>query len=77
MNEVILKFTVPEAFHGVQAKYFLKKRCRISARLLASLKRTYLGISREGMLLKATDKIYAAAGRKQSNSDRNAAGHTL
>ncbi len=59
MNEVILKFTVPEAFHGVQAKYFLKKRCRISARLLASLKRTYLGISREGMLLKATDKIYA------------------
>lgn len=58
MNEAILSFTVPKTFHGVQAKYFLRKNCKISARLLAALKRTDLGISRNGVLLKATDKIY-------------------
>ena len=58
MNEVILKFTVPETCNDVQAKYFLRKNCKISARLLTALKKINLGISRDGTLLKATDKIY-------------------
>lgn len=57
MNEIILKFEVPEQFDNVQAKWFLRNYCNISARLLTSLKRVELGISRNGSLLRVVDYI--------------------
>lgn len=59
MNEIILKFEVPQQFDNTQAKWFLRNYCNISSRLLTSLKRVELGISRNGSLLRVVDNINA------------------
>lgn len=54
-----LKFTVPSECNGILLKSFLRKKCGVSARLLARLKRTPNGIMCNGMPAIATDILFA------------------
>lgn len=53
------EFTVSPEFSGVQAKVFLRRECKISARTLAKLKHEPQGITRNGELLRAVDTVFA------------------
>ncbi len=54
-REKTISFTVPKSYDKIDAKTFLRKYCELSARTLSKLKRTNLGITRNGALLKTTD----------------------
>ena len=54
-REKIITFKVDKSIQNIDAKTFLRKNCGISARTLSKLKRTELGITRDGKLLKTTD----------------------
>lgn len=54
-----ISFTVPKSCDKIDTKTFLRKHCNLSARTLSKLKRTMLGISRNGELLKTTDILGA------------------
>ncbi len=58
-REKTLSFTVPKEYDGSDAKTFLRKYCKISSRTLSKLKRTNLGITRDGELLKTTHILSA------------------
>lgn len=50
-----IEFIVPDEYSGADAKTFLRRYCKVSARTLSKLKRTNLGITRNNALLKTTD----------------------
>ena len=54
-----IEFTVPDEYNGADAKSFLRRYCKVSARTLSKLKRTNLGITRNNALLKTTDILKA------------------
>lgn len=54
-----IEFTVPNEYNGADAKSFLRRYCKVSARTLSKLKRTNLGITRDNALLKTTDILKA------------------
>ena len=54
-REKTLIFEVPPECDKVDAKTFLRRHCQVSARTLSKLKRTYMGITCNGVLLKTTD----------------------
>ncbi len=56
-REKLITFTV-ESYEEIDVKTFLRKHCDVSARTLSKLKRTNLGITRDGKLLKTTDKLF-------------------
>lgn len=58
-REKTITFTVCDDINSIDAKTFLRKHCGISARTLSKLKRTRLGITRNGQLLKTTDILHA------------------
>lgn len=58
-REKTITFTVPKDCDGIDAKTFLRRHCELSARTLSKLKRTNLGISRNGELLKTTHILKA------------------
>ena len=58
-REKTLTFTVPSEYDGSDAKTFLRKFCKLSSRTLSKLKRTNLGITRDGELLKTTHILSA------------------
>lgn len=58
-REKTISFTVPENCDKIDAKTFLRRHCELSARTLSKLKRTNLGITRNGKLLKTTDILNA------------------
>ncbi len=58
-REKLIEFVVPESCTSIDARTFLRKYCMISARTLSKLKRTNLGITRNGELLKTTDILTA------------------
>ena len=57
----ILEFTVPDSFHGKQAKFFLRGYCRLSARMITRLKREKDGILMNGKFLRTIDPVEAGA----------------
>lgn len=57
-REKTLTFTVNKEHDNIDTKTFLRKHCGISARTLSKLKRTNLGISRNGELLKTNDILH-------------------
>lgn len=59
-SENKISFTVPSDVEKIDAKTFLRKHCDISARTLSKLKRTHLGITRNGELLRTCDTLYAS-----------------
>lgn len=58
-REKTILFIVPASCDKIDTKTFLRKHCELSARTLSKLKRTNLGISRNGELLKTTDILSA------------------
>ncbi len=58
-REKTIEFVVPADCDKIDTKTFLRRHCNISARTLSKLKRTNLGISRNGELLKTTDILRA------------------
>lgn len=52
-----LRFTVPAAFDGKQAKWFLKAHCGLSTRMITSLKRKNEGIMADGKTLRTVDFV--------------------
>lgn len=54
-REKTIEFIVPDDCDKIDAKTFLRKHCLLSSRTLSKLKRTNLGITRNGQLLKTTD----------------------
>lgn len=58
-REKTIEFTVQQDCDGLDVKTFLRKHCGISARTLSKLKRTNLGITRNGELLK-TNQILSS-----------------
>ena len=58
-REKTITFTVPKDCDGIDAKTFLRRHCELSARTLSKLKRTKLGITRNGELLKTTHILKA------------------
>lgn len=56
-SEKTLTFIVPDEYDKKDAKTFLRKYCELSARTLSKLKRTYMGITRDGELLKSSDLV--------------------
>lgn len=50
-----MKFTVPDGYEGISAKSFLRRKCSVSARLLARLKRTENGILKNGRPIIVTE----------------------
>lgn len=59
MSDTILKFVVPNEYNDTIAKWFLRNYCKISSKLLTSLKLTEKGITRDDELLRVVDKIYS------------------
>lgn len=57
-REKTIEYTVPADCDGLDTKTFLRRHCGISARTLSKLKRTNLGISRNGELLKTTHILH-------------------
>lgn len=57
-REKTIEYVVPVECDGIDAKTFLRRHCGISARTLSKLKRTKLGISRNGELLKTTHILH-------------------
>ena len=55
----ILTFVVPEHYEKAKAMSFLRGHCSFSARLVNTLKRTELGITRNGALLRTIDILQA------------------
>lgn len=53
-----LKFTVPKQYDGVCAKRFLKEYCKLSTRMITSLKRENEGILINGKILRTIDPVY-------------------
>ena len=58
-REKTIEFIVQQDCDGLDVKTFLRKHCGISARTLSKLKRTNLGITRNGELLK-TNQILSS-----------------
>ncbi len=58
-REKTILFDVPQEFDLMDAKTFLRRHCGVSARTLSKLKRTNLGITRNGLLLKTTDILHS------------------
>lgn len=54
-----MDFKVDEDFDGISVKNFLRNHCSVSARLLAKLKRTENGVTRNGKLIKSIDILRA------------------
>lgn len=54
-----MKFTVPRELDGITVKSFLRGTCRISARLHTHLKHIENGITVDGKLIIATDRLKA------------------
>ena len=54
-REKLISFDVPQECDKMDTKTFLRRHCGVSARTLSKLKRTNLGITRNGLLLKSTD----------------------
>ncbi|MFU0833361.1 MAG: Pseudouridine synthase [Oscillospiraceae bacterium] len=52
-----IEFTVPSGFHGIRLKSFLRGYCKVSARLLAKLKKEPTGIMVNGHHAIATDTL--------------------
>lgn len=50
-----LEFTVPDSFDGKKVEEFLRSYCKISYRLLIRLKRTYMGITVNGVHRRSID----------------------
>lgn len=57
----ILRFTVPEACGGMNAKWFLKSFCGLSTRMITQLKREKDGILMNGKILRTVDKVTAGS----------------
>ncbi len=58
-REKTITFIVSDEFDNTDANTFLRKHCGLSARTLSKLKRTNLGITRNGELLKTIDKVFS------------------
>lgn len=58
-REKTIEFIVPTECDKIDTKTFLRRHCNVSARTLSKLKRTTLGISRNGELLKTNDVLNA------------------
>lgn len=58
-REKTITFIVPSELNNIDAYTFLRKHCEISARTLSKLKRTNLGITRNGELLKTIDILHS------------------
>lgn len=58
-REKLIEFIVPSEFDKVDARTFLKKHCGLSTRTLSKLKRTNLGLTRNGDLLKTNQLVRA------------------
>lgn len=56
--ENTLFFDVPKEYDGAICKYFLKKHCKISARLITKLVRIENGITRDGKLIRTIDSVH-------------------
>lgn len=59
MERKIIEFTVPENCNGMNANVFLKRHCKVSARMITRLKREKEGIMRNKELLRTVDNVYA------------------
>lgn len=59
MNSKTLNFTVPDQCDNMDANTFLRKHCKISARMITRLKREENGICNNGKLLKTIDFLRA------------------
>lgn len=57
-REKTITFVVPPECDNTDVKTFLRRRCGISARTLSKLKRTSMGITRNGELLKTTHTLH-------------------
>ncbi|MGN0558886.1 MAG: RluA family pseudouridine synthase [Acutalibacteraceae bacterium] len=55
----IISFTVSESCDNMNVNTYLKHHCKISARMITRLKREYMGITRNGTLLRTTDTVKA------------------
>lgn len=55
----VLKFTVPEKYHNMKAKVFLRSFCKLSARTMIRLKQVPNGITVDGHLLRTIDPVKA------------------
>jgi len=55
----ILSFVVPEQYEKAKAMSFLRGHCSFSARLVNTLKRVDMGITRNGTLLRTIDILHA------------------
>lgn len=58
-REKTIEFTVPKECDNMDTKTFLRRHCELSARTLSKLKRTNLGITRDGQLLKTNEILKA------------------
>ncbi len=54
-----MKFTVPTELDGICVKDFLRRHCSVSARTLAKLKRTEMGITCNGEHIRSIDILHA------------------
>lgn len=57
-REKLIEYSVPLECDGMDTKTFLRRHCGVSARTLSKLKRTNLGITRNGELLKTTHILH-------------------
>ena len=53
-----MNFFVPEELESISVKSFLRRYCKVSARMLARLKRTEGGITSDGSPLRSTDILH-------------------
>lgn len=54
-----LEFTVPENVESISVKTFLRRQCKVSARMITRLKREKDGILREGKIIRTIDILKA------------------
>lgn len=54
-----MRFTVPEELDGITVRTFLRRRCGLSARMLARLKRTERGITVDGQTVRSPDILHS------------------
>lgn len=59
MSDKQIIFTVPPECDNMNANVFLKKHCKVSARMITRLKREKDGIIRDGKILRTIDNVFA------------------
>lgn len=59
MSDKQIFFTVPPECDNMNANVFLKKHCKVSARMITRLKREKDGIIRDGKILRTIDNVFA------------------